>query len=94
MTALNADTIKGDAAALRAIMRKARHIDISSRLETTKQFGLVEDYRIEWREKSLCPPRVFIRGRSSFPEQITRNYVTSLIGHLVPTREIVITRDH
>jgi len=75
-------------------MRKAQHIDISSRLEATKQFGLVEDYRIEWREKSLCPPRVIIRGRSSFPTQVTRNYVTSLIGHLVPTREIVITRDH
>lgn len=85
---MRADTIRGD-----AIMRKARHIDISSRLETTKQFGLVEDYRIEWREKSLCPPRVIIRGRQSLPEQITRNYVTSLIGHLVPTREIVITRD-
>ena len=75
-------------------MRKARHIDICSRLEATKQFGLVEDYRIEWREKSFCPPRVTIRGRPSCPEQVTRNYVASLIGHLVPTRDIVITRDH
>jgi hypothetical protein len=74
-------------------MRKARHIDISSRLEATKQFGLVEDYRIEWREKSLCPPRVTIRSRSTFPVQVTRNYVASLIGHLVPTRDIVVTRD-
>lgn len=77
-----------------ANMRRARHIDISSRLETTKQLGLVEDYRIEWPEKSLRAPRVTVRGCPAFPTQITRNYVASLIGHLVPTREIVITRDH
>lgn len=83
------DPSKGSA----VIMRKARHIDISSRLEATKQLGLVKDYRIEWPERSLRAPRVTVRGTAAFPTQITRNYLTSLIGHLVPTREIVVTRD-
>lgn len=76
------------------LMRKARHIDISSRLEATKQLGLVEDYRIEWAPKLLCAPRVTVRGRSTYPAQVTKNYVASLLGHLVPAREIVVTRDY
>lgn len=74
------------------MMRKARHIDISSRLEATKQFGLVEDYRIDWPPGShLRAPRVTVRSRSAYPEQLTRNYVTTLLEPLVPSRDIVIT---
>lgn len=80
-------------AALRK-MRKARHIDISLRLEATKQLGLLDDYRIEWPDKSFCPPRVTVFGRSSFPAQVTKNYVAILLAHLVPTREIVVTRNY
>jgi hypothetical protein len=75
-------------------MRKSRHIDISSRLEATKQLGLVEDYRIDWPEKSLCAPHITVVGRQTFPAQVTKNYVAMLLGHLVPTREIVVTRNH
>ncbi len=72
-------------------MRKARHIEISSRLEITKQFGLVEDYRIDWPHgPSLRAPRVTVRGRSAYPVQLTRNYVTTLLDPLVPSREIVV----
>lgn len=73
-------------------MRKARHIDISARLEATKQLGLVEDYRIDWREKSLCAPRVTICARPATPQQVTKNYVAILLEQLVPAREIVVTR--
>ena len=75
-------------------MRKARHIDISSRLEATKQLGLVEDYRIDWPEKSLCAPHVTVLARNGYPQTVTKNYVSILIGHLVPTREIVVTRNY
>lgn len=74
-------------------MRKALHIEISSRLEATKQFGLVEDYRIDWpARKSLRAPRITVRGRASYPVQVTRNYVTSLLEQFVSAREIVVTR--
>jgi hypothetical protein len=75
-------------------MRKARHIDISVRLEATKRLGLVEDYRIDWPEKSLCSPHVTVIARSAHPQTVTKNYVSILIGHLVPTREIVVTRNY
>lgn len=73
-------------------MRKARHIEISSRLEVTKQFGLVEDYRIDWPHgTSLRAPRVTVRRHEAYPVQVTRNYVTTLLEQLVPSREIVVT---
>lgn len=74
-------------------MRKARHIEISNRLEATKTFGLVEDYRIDWRPSALAAPRVTVRGRASWPDIITRNYIASLLDQLVPAREIVVTHD-
>lgn len=76
------------------MIRKARHIDISSRLEATKQFGLVEDYRIDWPQGAqLRTPRVTIRSRSVYPVQMTRNYVTTLLEPLVPSRDIVVTAE-
>jgi uncharacterized membrane protein len=73
-------------------MRKARHIEISSRLEITKQYGLVEDYRIDWPQgSSLRAPRITVRRRPAYPVQLTRNYVTILLEPLVPSREIVVT---
>jgi len=73
-------------------MRKAKHLEISSRLEITKQFGLVEDYRIDWpKGMPLRAPRVTVRRRSSYPVQVTRNYVTALLEPFVPSREIVVT---
>ena len=74
-------------------MRKSRHIDISSRLEATKQLGLVEDYRIGWPQKSLSAPHITVIGQSTFPVQVTKNYVAILLAHLVPSREIVVTRN-
>jgi hypothetical protein len=73
-------------------MGKARHIDISTRLEATKRLGLVQDYQIDWPERSFCAPRVTVQGRPSSPAQVTKNYLTSLLGELVPAREIVVTR--
>ena len=73
-------------------MRKARHIDISNRLEVTKQLGLVEDYRIDWQENSFCAPRVTVHARPATPQQVTKNYVAILLEQLVPAREIVVTR--
>lgn len=72
-------------------MRKARHIDISTRLEATKRLGLLEDYRVDW-DKPLGAPRVTVRGRPAYPAQITKNYIADLLGELVPAREIVVTR--
>jgi len=79
-------------------------MDISRRLEATKQLGLLEDYRIDWPDesssnqhrptKSLRAPRVIVRGMSAFPAQVTRNYVVMLLDRLVPTREIVVTRGY
>lgn len=74
-------------------MRKARHLAISSRLEATRRFGLVEDYRIEWRT-SLGAPRVTVRGKPTVPAQVTRNYISMLLEPYVPPREIVVTREH
>lgn len=71
-------------------MRKARHLAISSRLEATKQHGLVEDYAIEWQGRSFSPPRVRVRGRASMPTQMTLNYISSLLGALVPSRSIEV----
>jgi hypothetical protein len=73
-------------------MRKARHLAISSRLEVTKQHGLVEDYAIEWPLSNFANPRVRIRSRAQVPSQMTLNYVTALLGPLVPTRAIEIER--
>lgn len=72
-------------------MRKARHIDIATRLEATKRLGLLEDYRVDW-DKPLGAPRVVVRGRSVYPAQITKNYIVDLLAELVPTRGIVVTR--
>lgn len=74
-------------------MRKARHIDISNRLEATKQLGLVEDYQIDWPERSLRAPRIVVQARPSFPAQVTKNYIASLLEQLVPSRGIIVTRD-
>lgn len=73
-------------------MRKARHLAISSRLEATKRHGLVEDYRIEWPVSNFSPPRVRVRNRARFPEQLTLNYVAALLVTLVPSRSIEIER--
>ena len=75
-------------------MRKAKHLDISKRLEATKQLGLLEDYRIDWPKQAFCAPHVTVVARASYPAQVTKNYVSILLGHLVPTREIVVTRNH
>jgi hypothetical protein len=75
-----------------AHMRKARHLAISSRLEATKQHGLVEDYAIEWQGRSFSPPRIKVRGRANSPHQMTLNYISSLLGSLVPSRLIEIER--
>lgn len=72
-------------------MRKARHIDISTRLEATKRLGLLEDYRVDWH-KPLGAPRVTVHGRAAYPAQITKNYIADLLAELVPAREIVVTR--
>jgi hypothetical protein len=72
-------------------MRKARHIDISTRLEATKRLGLLEDYRVDW-EKPFGTPRITVRGRPAFPAQITKNYIVDLLAELVPSRGIVVTR--
>lgn len=71
-------------------MRKARHLAISSRLETTKQHGLLQDYAIEWTSGRFSPPRIKVRGLASHPAQMTRNYIASLLGSLVPSRSIEI----
>ncbi|CAN5333863.1 hypothetical protein BH10PSE10_BH10PSE10_12090 [soil metagenome] len=66
-------------------------MDISSRLEATKQFGLVEDYRIDWPPgATLRAPRITVRSRSAYPVNMTRNYVTTLLEPLVPSRHIVV----
>ena len=75
-------------------MRKSRHIDISSRLEATKRLGLVEDYRILWRDKSFRAPQVTVIAGPAFPAQVTKNYVAILLAHLVPSREIVVTQQY
>jgi hypothetical protein len=86
------DRQKGSGVSREQPMRKARHIEISSRLEVTKQFGLVEDYRIDWPHgTSLRAPRVTVRRHEAYPVQVTRNYVTTLLEPLVPSREIVVT---
>jgi hypothetical protein len=72
-------------------MRKARHIDISARLEATKRLGLLEDYRVDW-DKPFGAPRVTVRGRRAYPAQITKNYIVDLLAELVPSRGIVVTR--
>jgi hypothetical protein len=73
-------------------MRKARHLAISSRLEASKQHGLLEDYAIEWQRHSFSPPRIRIRGRASTPTLMTLNYIASLLGSLLPSRVIEIER--
>lgn len=73
-------------------MRKARHLAISSRLEATKQHGLVVDYAIEWPVSNFSPPKVRVRGRDQFPPQVTLNYIAALLGSLVPSRAIEIER--
>lgn len=72
-------------------MRKARHIDISTRLEATKRLGLLEDYKVDW-DKPFAAPRVTVRGRQSCPAQITKNYIADLLAELVPSRGIVVMR--
>lgn len=73
-------------------MRKARHIEISTRLEATKKFGLVEDYRIEWRPNTLAAPSITVCGRASCPDIVTKNYIATLLHQLVPARAIVVTQ--
>ena len=72
-------------------MRRARHLDISTRLEATKRFGLVEDYRIEWHHQSFRPPHVTVKGRTSVPPQVTKNYVSALLEPFVTSSRIVVT---
>jgi hypothetical protein len=73
-------------------MRKSRHLAISSRLEATKQHGLLADYAIEWPVSNFSPPRVRVRGHDQFPPQLTLNYVSALLASLVPSRAIEIER--
>lgn len=80
-----------ESSSLRDPMRKSRHIDISTRLEATKRLGLLEDYRVDW-ERPLSAPRVTVRGRSTCPAQITKNYIADLLAELVPARGIVVTQ--
>jgi hypothetical protein len=73
-------------------MRKARHLAICSRLEATKQHGLVQDYAIVWPASNFSPPHIKVRGHAQFPPQLTLNYVAALLATLVPAREIEIER--
>jgi hypothetical protein len=73
-------------------MRKARHLAICSRLEATKQHGLLQDYVIVWPASNFSPPHVKVRGNAQFPPQLTLNYVATLLDTLVPVREIEIER--
>jgi len=75
-------------------MRKARHLAISTRLEATRRLGLVESYRIDWPQKSLCAPRVTVQARPAYPTQVTKSYIADLLEQFVPVREIVVTRTH
>jgi hypothetical protein len=70
------------------LMRKARHLDISNRLEVTKRHGLVDDYRVEWQRRSFCPPHVTVKGRTSVPRQVTKNYVAMLLAPFVASERI------
>jgi hypothetical protein len=72
-------------------MRKARHLDISRRLETTKQHGLVDDYRIEWPGAGLRAPHVTVKGRTHVPGTVTKNYVAALLAPYLASRHIHVT---
>ena len=70
-------------------MRK-KHFDISLRLEMTKRHGLVDDYRVEWQRDSFRPPQVTVKGRTSVPRQITKNYLTTLLAPYVASERIEV----
>jgi hypothetical protein len=73
-------------------MRKAQHIAIVSRLEATKQHGLLRDYDIRWDAGRFAKPRIIISAIDHRPEQMTRNYITQLLATLVPSRAIEMAR--
>jgi len=72
-------------------MRKARHPDISRRLEITKHHGLVEDYRIEWPPVAFRAPHVTVKGRTTIPAIVTKNYVAALLAPFIASDHIHIT---
>jgi hypothetical protein len=69
-------------------MRKARHLDISNRLEVTKRYGLLDDYRVEWQQRSFSSPHITVKGRASVPHQVTRNYVATLLAPFIASPRI------
>ncbi|UTD27195.1 hypothetical protein [Bradyrhizobium sp. WD16] len=60
-------------------MGKARHLEISTRLEITKRHGRVDDYRIDW-SGAFQPPHVTVKGRTTVPAQVTKNYASALLA--------------
>lgn len=72
-------------------MRKARHIEISTRLEITKRHGLVDDYRIDW-PGVFRPPHVTVKGRTTVPAQVTKNYVSALLAPYLASNHIRVTQ--
>ncbi len=71
-------------------MRKAQHLDITTRLEATKRHGLVDDYIVEW-PGAFASPHVIVKGRTSVPAQVTKNYLSALLASYVPSEHIRIT---
>ena len=72
-------------------MGKARYFKIASRLETTRHFGLLEDYRITWQPHSLSPPHITVKGRTSVPPEVTKGYVSALLGPFLASQNISVT---
>lgn len=72
-------------------VRKTRHFNITNRLETTKRFGLLEDYRVSWQPHSLRPPHITVKGRTSVPPEVTKGYVSALLGPFVASHRISVT---
>lgn len=71
-------------------MRKAQYLDITTRLEATKRHGLVDDYTVEWTG-AFAPPHVTVKGRTSVPAQVTKNYLSELLASYVASDHIRIT---
>jgi hypothetical protein len=71
-------------------MRKARHLEISTRLEITKRHGLLDDYSVAWQAKSFRPPRITVKGRTSIPRQVTKHYIATLLAPYVASQRIEV----
>ena len=67
---------------------KLHQTAIFERLQTTKKYGLVEDYLVSWNGAGRRSAKVTVWGKDGTPDDVVQHYIAQLLKGLVSDQEI------